>query len=93
MKSSQQHDVRDPGRRLRLPHERDESPPSQAAGQRVRIRQAGVDVAAGQGDTDARATPGVECLRSPRQARRARPHLRQADPAAATGAVDATRKN
>ena len=95
MKTSQEHDARHPDRRLRLPHERDESPDSQSAGQRTRIRQAARDVNAGRGDTDARASPGVECVETPSQARQARPHLHEADPAdrTAPGTHRPTRKN
>lgn len=83
MKTSYQHDGRRPARRLRLPHERDESPDSQSTGKRPRIDQAARDIANGQTDTDARASPGVECAagdESASAARRARPHLRDADP-------------
>lgn len=95
MKTSQEHDPRHPGRRLRLPHERDESPDSQSSGQRSRIRQAAHDVEAGRGDTDARASPGIECVETPRQARQARPHLHEADPAEQVGleATQPARKN
>lgn len=95
MKTSKEHDTQHSGRRLRLPHERDESTDSQSTGPRRQIRQAARDVQAGQGDTDARASPGIECVETPRQARQARPHLQEADPAAHAGpaATRSARKN
>ena len=95
MKTSQEHDARHPDRRLRLPHERDESPDSQSAGQRTRIRQAARDVNAGRG-VSTHSTPGdARASVSPRQARQARPHLHEADPAdrTAPGTHRPTRKN
>ena len=44
----------------RQPHERDESPDSQASGPRDVIRQAFIDVTNGQVDTDLREQRGVE---------------------------------
>ena len=58
--------------------------------QGVPLDAAARDVEAGRGDTDARASPGIECVETPRQARQARPHLQEADPAERSG-PDTTR--
>jgi hypothetical protein len=54
------------GAELPLPHERDESPHASAPQPDPAIRQAGKDLAAGQVDTDMRATPGLDAQRRER---------------------------
>jgi hypothetical protein len=93
MKTSHQHDDRHSRQRLPLPHERDESPDSQAAGARTRIRQAARDVEAGQLDTDARASPGVECVEDSGVQKGTRPHLKDADPGATNPGADPASKS
>lgn len=51
------------GAGLPLPHERDEAAGHVAPGPDPVIRQAGKDLAAGQVDTDMRATPGLDAER------------------------------
>jgi hypothetical protein len=52
-----------PSDELALPHERDESPDATEAGTDATVAQAQRDLAAGQVDTDMRATPGLDAER------------------------------
>lgn len=54
------------GPALPLPHERDESPHPAEGRTDPRMRQAQEDLAAGQVDTDMRATPGIDATRRER---------------------------
>jgi hypothetical protein len=57
----------------RLPHERDESEDSQASGPRGDMKQAYLDIANGQVDTDLRETRGVEEVVKTQRGTRAKP--------------------
>lgn len=57
---------------LELPHERDEGLQATKAEPDPVIEQAGRDLAAGQVDTDLRATPGLDAQRREQLLRRAR---------------------